>query len=126
MHTYTHPFIPRHTYNNAQQIKLLLNMVLLICNFLLKTPPTEMALVPSFVNQFPIFFKILNPQTHLSVEHTKLVPYFCVLLSNLPLKSSNFCRESRRRKKVIFKSKLCVMKVIEMKTLFAKIVFPSE
>ena len=48
MHTYTHPFIPIHTYNNTQQIMLLLNLVLQICNFLLKTYPTEMALAPIF------------------------------------------------------------------------------
>ena len=49
MHIYTLPFIPIHTYNNTQQIMLLLNMVLQIYHFLLKTPLTEMALVPLFL-----------------------------------------------------------------------------
>ena len=57
MHTYTHPFIPIHTYNNTQQIMLLLNMVLKICNFLLKTPLMGMALTPLYFNKFAIYFK---------------------------------------------------------------------
>ena len=59
----------------------------------------EMALAPLFVNQFLIFFKDSeSSETYLSVEHSKVVPYFCILLSNLHLKSSNFRRGSRRRK----------------------------
>ena len=37
---------------STQQIMLLFNMVLQMCNFLLKTPLTEMALAPLFFNKF--------------------------------------------------------------------------
>ena len=40
MHIYTYPFIPIHTYNNIQQIMLLLNMLLQICNFLSAHTPS--------------------------------------------------------------------------------------
>ena len=73
-------------------------MLLQICNFLLKTPFTEMALAPSFVNQYPFFLDSESSDTYLSVEHTKVVSLYCVLLSNLHLKSSDFRCECQRQK----------------------------
>ena len=49
---------------SPQQIMLLFNMVVKICNFWLKTYLTVMALVPSYVNKFAIFLKNQNLQTN--------------------------------------------------------------
>ena len=51
------------------------------------------------------FLDSKSSDTYLSVENPKVVPYYCVLLSNLYLKSSNFRRECQQRKLVILKSK---------------------
>ena len=82
-------------------------MLLQIWNFLLKTPFTEMALKPLFFNKFAIFFKDSeSSDTYLRLGCPQLVPYYCVLLSNLHLKSADFCRECRQRKLTLFKCKL--------------------
>ena len=102
MHTYTHPFIPIHTYNNTQQIMLLLNMVLQICNFLLKTYLMEMALVPLFFNKYAKKIKDSeSSDTYLTPVYPKVVPYYSVLLRNLHLESGDFRHECRQQKLII-------------------------
>ena len=81
-------------------------MLLQIWNFLLKTPLTEMALTPIFFNKFAK--KNLDSEsldTYLRLGCPQLVPYYCVLLSNLHPKCGDFRRKCRRRKLVIRKSK---------------------
>ena len=67
-------------------------MVLQICNFWFKTYLTEKALAPLFVKKFAKKIKNLNLQTNLTLGCLKVVSYYCVLLSNLHLKSADFRR----------------------------------
>ena len=66
MPTYTHHFIPIHTYIHTTD-HVTPQYVATNWNFLLKTSFTEMALTPLFFNKFAIFFKILFPKTHIYV-----------------------------------------------------------
>ena len=105
-HTYLYTPFHTHRYINTQQIMLHLNIVLQICNFYEKTPVMEMALTPLFFNKLAKQIQDSESAgTYLTPAYPKVVPYYCVLLSNLHLESSDFCRNCRRRKLVIYKSK---------------------